>query len=184
MGMGGAARPRRTTSSAALGLLPFAALGCQLAFPIVTRDGEAPPGADGAPGDAADAGDAGSSDAPAGDGSGGDEAGVWCGGGTPCPGTCCVSANNGYSFECKAKGDPCAGAVFAFECDDPSQCDPGTPICCYHETGLGEAGTYHATSACAASCYAFDYMCGGPASTGCPFAQNCVPWFSGYYVCR
>jgi hypothetical protein len=172
-----------------LSMLSVLALcACQAAFPIIivaepdiTGDGGANDGAI----DARDAKDGGVPwDASGGDASGGAEGGTWCGGGTPCPGTCCVTANNGYAFSCKPKGDPCAGAVYAFECDDPSQCGQSEPICCYHETGLGEAGTYHATSACAATCYAFDWMCGGPSSTGCPFAQNCTPWFSSYYVCR
>lgn len=158
------------------------ACACEIAFPIAVVDDSAVPHDAGAGGDTtADAGLDGG--VPA-DSSGGAEGGAWCGGGSPCPGTCCVTATNGYSFECKPKGDPCTGAVYAFECDDPNQCGQSEPICCYHETGLGEAGTYHVTSGCAATCTAFDWMCGGPTSTGCPYAQNCVAWFSGYYVCR
>lgn len=172
------ARLRPNVVSLALAL---ALSACQAAFPIVVvadpdilGDGGASDGGLDVRGDGGLPGDA----------SGGAEGGTWCGGGSPCPGTCCVSASNGYAFECKPKGDPCPGAVYGFECDDPAQCGPNEPVCCYHETGLGEAGTYHVTSACAATCNAFDWMCGGPSSLGCPYAQSCVPWFSGYYVCR
>jgi len=176
----------------ALAPLLLAFCGCQALFPIVIDGGEGTSdagktkdGSKDAPDfDAPGPIDAGDAAAPPSDAGGGSEAGVWCGGGTPCPGTCCVSTNNGYSFACKAKGDPCTGAVFAFSCDDPAQCPASDPICCYHEYGAPEAGTYHVTSGCASSCSAFDWMCGGPSSNGCPFAQNCGQWFSGYYVCR
>ena len=172
----------------ALSLFLLAVAGCQVAFPIVMEDldgsSDSPTSdvkdKDNKAGDVVNVEDTGTTA----------KGGVWCGaseaGAISCQGTCCVTVGNGYSFACRALGDPCTGSSYAFSCDDSTKCPTQTPDCCYTEMGMfaDSGGNYRAESHCSAGCNTqFDVMCSGP-NGDCPNALNCQPWFSNYWVCR